>query len=350
MISVDKRDIVVIGASAGGVIALKELVGLLPADFQATIFVVQHVAPYTKSHLPEILSQFGPLQATHPKDGEKFRPGHIYIAPPDHHLLVEADQILVKKGPKENRFRPSVDALFRSAAYTFGPRVIGVVLTGLLNDGTSGMWSIKRCGGSTIIQEPGEAMYPSMPLSVLEYVDVDYTLPLAGIASKLVELINEVVPQAPEVTPQERNLLKTEIIIAAQHNAFEMGILNMGSLTPFTCPECNGTLVRFQEGKFIRYRCHTGHAFTASALLTDVSRNVEETLWKAVRGLEEVTMLLDQTATAMKESGDDEAAELFFNKAHDFRERADYLHEFAFQQEQLSEDQRYELPPEEQSN
>jgi len=162
-----KRDIVVIGASAGGVYASQDLVASLPEDFDAAIFVVLHVAAHSPSFLPNILKASGALVAVHPNDGEAIASGRIYVAPPDHHLLIEGNRVLVKKGPKENRFRPSIDALFRSAAYTFGPRVIGVVLTGMLNDGTSGMWSVKRLGGVGIIQEPAEALYPSMPASVL---------------------------------------------------------------------------------------------------------------------------------------------------------------------------------------
>ena len=295
-----RRDIVVIGSSAGGVLALKELVASLPATFNAPIFVVQHVAPYATSMLPEILSHAGPLKAVHPADGDPIRAGYIYIAPPDHHLLVENDRVLVKKGPKENRFRPSIDALFRSAAYTFGHRVIGVVLTGLLDDGTSGMWSIKRLGGVGIVQQPDDAQYPSMPSSVLEYVDVDYVVPLAELAALLCRLTTEDnAPDAHQLPPDEQERLATEVKIAAQKNAFEMGILDMGDLTPLTCPECSGALVRFNEGKLVRYRCHTGHAYTAGALLAEVDKSVEDNLWKSIRAIEEAIMLLEESGKAL---------------------------------------------------
>ncbi len=174
-----KRDIIVIGSSAGGVLALQELVASLPVGFKVPIFIVQHIPPTSTSMMPQILSRVGLLKAVHPRDGDPIEEGHIYLAPPDHHMLVERDRILIKKGPKENRFRPSIDALFRSAAYNYGSRVIGIVLTGLLDDGTSGMWSVKRLGGLGIVQQPQDAAYPSMPASVLEYVDVDYVSPLA---------------------------------------------------------------------------------------------------------------------------------------------------------------------------
>ncbi len=333
-----KRDIIVIGASAGGVVALKELVAALPADFQASIFIVLHLSPHSPSYLPDILTTAGPLMATHPKDGELIRPGHIYVASPDHHLLVEYDQVIVKKGPKENRFRPSIDALFRSAAYTYGPRVIGVILTGMLDDGTSGMWSIKRLGGLTVVQEPHEAMYPSMPDNVLINVDVDYRLPLADIPQLLSELSQENVTARHALSPEEEKRMETEVNIAAQDSAFEMGILDMGQLTPLTCPECNGALVSIKEGKIIRYRCHTGHAFTASSLLAETTKVVEESFWKAVRSLEETVILLEQSGRHFAEGGNQEAAEEFLVRARETRERALKTREFAFEQEKLSED------------
>jgi two-component system chemotaxis response regulator CheB len=333
-----KRDIVVIGASAGGVYALKALAASLPADFKATIFVVLHLSPHSPSYMPEILNHSGPLIASHPKDGEPIQQGHIYVAPPDHHLLVEYDQVIVKKGPKENRFRPSIDALFRSAAYSYGPRVIGVVLTGLLDDGTSGMWSVKRLGGLAVIQEPEDALYSSMPDNVLLNVDIDHQVPITKLASLLCELVNETVPDKASPMDVDMNRMETEVNIAAQENAFELGILNLGDLTPLTCPECNGALVSIKEGKLVRYRCHTGHSYTASTLLADVTTSVEESFWKAVRSLEEAVILLEQSARQFAEGGNEAAAKQFEQKARETRERAAKTRNFVFQQEKLSED------------
>lgn len=336
-----KSDIVVIGASAGGVYALKELVATLPADFKAPIFVVQHVSATSPSMMPEILNHSGPLRAVHPQDGDPIRAGYIYVAPPNYHLLVEADKVLVRKGPKENRFRPSVDALFRSAAYTFGPRVIAVVLTGLLDDGTSGMWSVKRMGGIGIIQEPQDALYPSMPQSVLEYVAVDHIVPVAELGSLLTRLTDEHTPETPvAVTDEERKRTEVEVGIAAQRNGFNMGILELGKLSPLTCPECSGVLVSIREGHLIRYRCHTGHAYTAGSLLAEVTKTVEDTLWSSARGLEEAIILLDQSGQAFADAGDTETAETFFSKAHETRRRSEQLHTFIFQQDQFSDDSR----------
>ncbi|QHW00198.1 chemotaxis protein CheB [Spirosoma endbachense] len=333
-----KRNIIVIGASAGGVYALKKLVESLPANFDAAVFVVQHISPHSPSFLPDILMAAGPLPVTHPTDGEIIQTGRIYIAPPDYHMLVEYDQVIVKKGPKENRFRPSIDALFRSAAYTYGPRVIGIVLTGMLNDGTSGMWSVKRLGGVGVIQDPADAMYASMPDSVLEYVDVDYVVPVSKMAFLLEDLIKENVTVKPEIPVEETELMATEINIAAQENAFELGIQDMGELTRLTCPECNGALISIKEGKLIRYRCHTGHAFTASTLLAATTKDVEESFWKAIRSLEETVILLEQSGKQFAEGGNEKAARHYMEKAREARERARRTHDFVYQQEQLSED------------
>ncbi|GAA4452648.1 chemotaxis protein CheB [Nibrella saemangeumensis] len=333
-----------IGASAGGVYALKELVASIPGDFDVPIFIVQHLAAAVRSYLPEILSAAGPLKAIHPADNDPVAPGTIYIAPPDHHMLVEKDRIIVRKGPKENRFRPSIDALFRSAAYSYGPGAIGIVLTGLLNDGTSGMWSIKRLGGIGIIQEPEEALYPSMPTSVLEYVNVDFSVPISEMAGLLSRLVKEPVQDKPDLSSEEHTRMKREITIAAQENAFERGVMEMGPLTPLTCPECNGTLITIREGKLIRYRCHTGHAFTSDALLAEVTKSVEENIWKSIRSLEETVMLLEQIGKNYEENGQPEEAEEFYNKARVTRERARKLHDFVFQQEQYSEDLRSHKP------
>ncbi|PIK73195.1 chemotaxis protein CheB, partial [Methylobacterium frigidaeris] len=165
--------IVVVGASAGGVPSLQALVAGLPANLNAAVLVVLHIAPYTNSNLARILDRHGPLPAVHAQDGEDLRPGQIYVSSPDYHLLVDGDHVGVKHGPKENRFRPSIDALFRSAAYTRKEQVIGIVLSGLLNDGTSGLWSIKRFGGTTIVQDPRDAAVDSMPLNALAEVEVD---------------------------------------------------------------------------------------------------------------------------------------------------------------------------------
>jgi two-component system, chemotaxis family, protein-glutamate methylesterase/glutaminase len=335
-----KRDIIVIGASAGGITALMALVKSIPKKFAGYIFVVIHIPPSSPSNLPAILKSAGPLDAVHPQDGEVLKRGRIYVALPDHHMLLEGNKVLVKKGPEENRFRPSIDALFRSAAYVYGPRVVGVVLSGALNDGTSGLWSVKRLGGLTIVQDPGDANFPSMPMNVLEYVKVDHSVPAEEIGKLLGKLVREAAPQKPRIPKAQMALLKMEVIISKQDNAFSLGIMEAGELTPFTCPECNGVLVRLAEGKFIRFRCHTGHAYTASSLLADVSKSVEEKLWQAMRGLEETTLLLTQIGNHFHERGFTEEGDLFITKAEMTTRRARVIHDSVFRQELLSEDLR----------
>jgi len=337
------RNIVVVGASAGGVTALKDFVKNLPADYSGSIFIVMHIPAYTESTLPSILTNAGPLEATHAKDGERIKPGRIYVAPHDHHMLLVDDRVIIKRGPKENRFRPSIDALFRSAAYVFGPRVIGIVLSGVLNDGTSGLWTVKQQGGVAIIQDPADAEQPQMPENVLEYVDVDYSIPAADMAPLICGMLKEPALQKSNLSAEKLRLLKTEIVIATKDNAFEMGIMEMGELTPFTCPECHGALVRLEEGKIIRFRCHTGHAYTASSLLAEVTEYVEDALWQSMRAMEEMVMLLKNITSHFEKLDNPDAATIFREKAEDASKRARIIHDSIFRQEQYSEDLRFDI-------
>lgn len=334
------RNIIVIGASAGGVTALKQLVSSLPADFKGSIFIVLHIPAYSESRLPTILSMAGPLPALHPRDGDIIEPGKIYVATNDHHLILEKNKIIVRRGPKENRFRPSIDALFRSAAFVYGSRVIGIILSGMLNDGVSGLWTIQQHGGVTIIQDPDDAEQSQLPENAQEYVDADYIVPALDMAPLIAGLIKEPAPKRNKFTPKQLDLLKMEIIIATKDNAFEMGIMNMGEYTPFTCPQCHGALVRLEEGKMIRYRCHTGHAYTASSLLAELSETVESQLWMSMRGLEEMNMLLKHIGDHYKKLGNNKAASLFQGKAKESADRAQIIHDSVLQQDTYSEDIR----------
>jgi two-component system chemotaxis response regulator CheB len=179
------HDIITIGASAGGVEAFKKIVHELPPALQAAIFVVLHISPEGPSVLPDILNRAGPLPALHPRDGDKIQLGKIYIAPPDHHLLIRRGHIHLFRGPKENNVRPAIDPLFRTAARAYGPRVIGVVLTGVLDDGTAGLLAIKARGGITVVQDPDDALFSGMPESAMKYADVDHCLPLAFLSPLL---------------------------------------------------------------------------------------------------------------------------------------------------------------------
>jgi two-component system, chemotaxis family, protein-glutamate methylesterase/glutaminase len=338
----NKRDIIVVGASAGGVEALLKFVKVLPENLDASIFIVLHTSPYSPSSLPQVLSRAGALKAKHPRDGEEIKKGLIYIAPPDHHLMLAKDNcIAVRKGPKENRFRPSIDALFRSAALIYGTRVIGIILSGLLDDGTSGMWNIKRCGGVAIVQDPEDALFPSMPENALQYIEADYIIQVGKMGALLPELIKQEIPKEPDLTQEEMKLLQMEVVIANSDNAFEIGILDMGELTTFTCPECHGALVSIKEGQLIRFRCHTGHAYTSSTLLASVTTGVEEKLWEVMKSMEETTMLLQQIADHYNKAGNAIAFKHFKEKADIIAQHARTIHATVFQQELFSEDIRF---------
>jgi two-component system chemotaxis response regulator CheB len=323
---------IVIGASAGGLEPLKEVVAQLPADLPAPVFVVMHVPANHHSYLPEILSKTGPLPALHPDDNTKVEDGFIYVAPPDHHLLIDNSFIAVKRGPKENGFRPSIDALFRSAAYSYGPGAIGVVLSGALYDGASGLWSIKRLGGIAIVQEPYEAEYPSMPRSALEYIDADYRIRSEEIGPLLTRLTHEQSIQEEQVgNSREEDIrrMAIETQIAAGVNLPEKTILELGPLTPFTCPECRGSLVRITEGNLFRFRCHTGHGFSADALFAGLMETVNNLVWQTTRGFQEASMLLEHIGRHMQENGGAAEAERFLAQAREFNRQASQFQRFA---------------------
>ncbi|WP_415784227.1 chemotaxis protein CheB [Deinococcus saxicola] len=287
--------LVVIGASAGGLGPLQRLAAGLPADFPATVCIVVHIPAYVPSFLPEILGRAGPLPVSTPVQGEALLPGRIYCAPPDHHLLVEEGCFSVTKGPKENRVRPAVDTLFRSAAYSEGPNVIGVVLSGLLDDGTSGLWTIKHFGGTTVVQDPRDAEYDSMPNSAVAQVDIDHTVTAQDLAGLLIRLVAEPVRTEVEVHEDDRARVATEVSIASTAHAFRKGVMKFGKVTPQTCPDCGGVLVQIKEGGLTQYRCHTGHAYSGDTLLVSVTEQIEDKLWITMRALEEASMLLENT-------------------------------------------------------
>jgi len=335
---VAKKDIVVIGASAGGMDALEKLVAGLPAELPAALFIVWHLAPGVKSVLPIVLRRAGALPATNPQDGDPIRPGHIYVAPNDHHLLLERGYVRVTKGPKENRFRPAVDPLFRSAAYIYSTRVIGIVLSGALDDGTAGLWAIKLRGGTAIVQDPADAMHRSMPLSALDNVNVDHTLPVSQIGALLGRLTREEAASEPPVPPDALDKMDREVKIAREVDARVEEVMRYGELSPFTCPECHGVLSVFREGSIRRFRCHTGHALSSGSLLEGHTQQIEERLYDAVRALDEVIMLLNQLGEEYSRQGNTGAAEQCFNRARDAYERSRPIRESAMSNEELTVD------------
>ncbi|HWM93824.1 MAG TPA: chemotaxis protein CheB [Thermoanaerobaculia bacterium] len=275
------RDIILIGASAGGVQALSNLVGGFPPDFPAAVFIVLHVSPYGNSAMPAILSRAGHLPAVHPRDGEPVQPGRVYVAPPDYHLVVQDGLVRLSRAPTENAQRPAVDVLFRSAAQAYGRRVMAVVLTGNLDDGTAGLAVVKRHGGTAVVQDPEEADYPSMPLSAIANVDVDHILPLAGIAPLLVELnrvpVEELQPSQPEAQPEDGDM-KEELERGKDREEH-------GVPSDLTCPECGGSLRESRVEEVVHFRCRTGHAYSPETLLVKQDDVIEAALWAAVRSL-----------------------------------------------------------------
>ncbi len=316
------KDIVVIGASAGGLEALRALAAALPADFAASVFVVLHTSAESPGMLAGILERAGPLPAVAAEDGERLRPGRIYVAPPDHHLLVEPGVVRATRGPKENRFRPAIDPLFRSAAQTYGPRVVGVILSGYLDDGTAGLWAVRQLGGTAVAQDPSDALVDSMPLSALRHVRVDYCLPLAEMAPLLVRLSREEAGEGGFEVPEET---KIEVNIALADKALEAGVLKLGEPSNYACPECHGVLLQLKEEDRFRFRCHTGHAYSLESLVAEIDESIEESLWSAIRSVEEKVILMRHLARHVREGENGEAADQFLRVAEAAQRRADLV-------------------------
>lgn len=332
--------IVVIGASAGGVAAIEAIAAALPPDFPAPVLVVLHLSPTRKSLLPEILAHAGPLLAAAASDGEPLRPGRIYVASPDQHLMVEHGCVRVTRGPKENQFRPSIDVLFRSAALYYGSRAVGIVLTGALADGSSGLFAIRRLGGVAVIQDPEEALFSAMPLAAMSRVDIDYALPVTEMGRLLKSLIDEAPRPEPMDAAHYRNDLKLDVDVAACDSAYEKGI--MGAIEPsvYTCPDCHGVLFRLREGKTDRFRCHTGHGYSSNALLAQQKVTAESSLWQAVKTLQESGALLHELTERMRKSGEGETAEALGRKAGEVEERLKLLRQLALAHTDLQDERR----------
>ena len=327
--------VIVIGASAGGLDAIRKLVKGLPENLGAAIFIVWHMAADVRGVLPDIINREKTLEARHAFDGEEIKENRIYVAPPDHHLLIEGTKLRISKGPKENRFRPAVDPLFRSAAYYYGSQVMGIVLSGALDDGTAGLWTVKEHGGIAIIQNPLDAEVPSMPQNAERHVNIDYSIAVADMPRLLVRLIKEAASASPAVMKKE-NKPDLEIRVAANETGIEPAVFSLGNLTPFTCPECHGVLTAITEGNLKRYRCHTGHAFSADTLLAAMTEHIEETLWSAIRSIKETTMLLNTIGDHFADHNNAKLAALYFKKAQEATQRAKVVRDVVINHEQLS--------------
>jgi two-component system, chemotaxis family, protein-glutamate methylesterase/glutaminase len=313
------RDIIVIGASAGGLQALKQLLGDLSADLPASIFVVVHIG--TTSHLTEVLDRVTTLPVERARAGLMIKPGRIYVAVPGVHLLLHDNHVLLRRGPRENLARPAIDPLFRSAACTFGARVIGVILSGCLNDGTAGLRAIKRCGGIAVVQEPGDAAEAEMPMSALRHADVDHVMPAAAMGRLLNRLTRERAGETPPI-PLE---IRLETAIAAQELSGMQTDDQLGRVSRFTCPECHGSLWEIDDGSLLRYRCHVGHAFTGEAVLDANTTSAEEMLWNLLRLHRERAAMARRMAEREHAQSREAGADELQRRARDYDEDAEIV-------------------------
>jgi two-component system chemotaxis response regulator CheB len=298
--------IVVIGASLGGVPALMQIAAALPKEFAAPVLMVLHVGEQP-SILPTLLASGATLEASHAVHDERLRRGHIYVAPPDHHMLLAEDRIVLTRGPKEHHTRPAIDPLFRSAALAHGADVIGVVLTGRLDDGTAGLQAIKKAGGIAVVQDPEDAFASSMPASALKYVDVDHCVALPLIPLLLSSLVAAPVPVVT-ARASVRERLDHEQQLTLQKGDVVEHLEAIGKPSTMACPDCHGTLWEILDSRPQRYRCHTGHGFTARSLQETMTIASDEALSNARRALQERELLLRQMADDNRSQGEEARA------------------------------------------
>jgi two-component system, chemotaxis family, protein-glutamate methylesterase/glutaminase len=289
------HDLIVMGASAGGVQAFRRLLSKLPPELPASVLIVQHTSPQGRGLLPKVLGQDTLLPVREAIHSEVIRRGRVYVAPPDQHVIVQDSRLQLSRGPRENRQRPAIDLLFRSAAHCYGPRTVGVVLTGYLDDGTAGLAAIKVHGGIAVVQKPDEAEAPGMPRSALRYVPVDHCLPLAEIGALLMRLAKE-RPVRPNGKP--RHYVEEQVIAPEEMTG------KYGPLTGFVCPECDGALWEAPTGGALQFRCHVGHRYSPESLLSDHTAGLESALWSVLRTLDEQASLLRRLAQRKVESED----------------------------------------------
>jgi two-component system, chemotaxis family, protein-glutamate methylesterase/glutaminase len=318
------HDIVVMGASAGGIEPLTRIAGQLPSDLPASVFVVLHVSAGSTSVLPAILKRAGRLPALHPSDGEPIERARIYVAPPDRHLVVQPGKMLLGRGPRENRVRPAIDVLFRSAAQAYGSRVVGVVLSGYLDDGAAGLLAIKQHGGIAVVQDPDEAACPAMPQAALDAVTPDHVLRISEAGALLSRIVRSPVTQSRERAPAHT---RAEVDTAsATPGASEMSA-QTGAPTALACPDCGGGLFELEEGNIHRYRCYLGHAYSPGSLLDAQREELERSLWVALRVLEERASILQNMAQQASDRGGVNSADQFAARANELRRHAERLRE-----------------------
>jgi two-component system chemotaxis response regulator CheB len=307
------HDIVVVGASAGGVEALKAMVKHLPPNLPASVFVVLHIPPVGTSVLPRILERAGPLRAVHAVHGDAIERGVIYIAPPDQHMRFADGHVQLDKGPKENGHRPAVDPLFRSAADAYGSRVTGVILSGVLDDGAAGLFAVARSGGAALVQSAADALYPTMPGAARELVGAAFVGTAEELAERIVALAGEKPTMPPPIATRPSQAPAAEHYLEVERGSSENP--QDGATSGFTCPECHGSLWEVREAGQQRFRCRTGHVFTQESLLLEQSAHVERALWAALRALEEKAAILRRMSARASDRGARSSAARFARRA-----------------------------------
>lgn len=317
------RDIIVIGTSAGGVEALPRILQQLPADLRAAILIVQHLAVTRAPQLASILDRVAPLPVAWAEQGAPIRRGQILIAPPDVHFLISDEHVNLSGGPRENHARPSIDKLFRSAAAAYGARVVGVLLTGMLDDGVAGLVAIRASGGIVLVQDPNTAEFPELPARALQALVPDRTLPLDAIGVALLELVG---------TPAIARPARAEVVLEAaldRHGPTEpKRMAQLGPQAPLSCPECHGPLWQVGTDEGPRYRCYLGHVATARDLLEQNTNEIEAALWSAVRALNDRAITLEELATDSQRIGRGTSAEHYGERAREARRQAELARQF----------------------
>jgi two-component system chemotaxis response regulator CheB len=309
------RDILTIGASAGGVEALLRLAREFSGDLPASVLVTLHLPARARSSLDELMSKAGPLPAQFATDGEPLRKRRIYIAPPDRHLLVYGDKVCLGIGPRENNSRPSVDAMMRSAAVCCGGRAIGVVLTGTLGDGASGLWAVGQCGGITVVQDPRGAAFAEMPQAALERVQADHIVDLSSMALLLESLVHQ---PAGESLPAPASV-RYEVEVARKGTGAMAELDHIGRRSVLSCPDCQGTMWEIDEGELVRFRCHVGHTYTAELMSLALDESLRRALASAQRAFEERVALAGKLHRQATESGHRILAENWAAKLQEYQ-------------------------------
>lgn len=311
------HDIIVVGASLGGFETLRALARGLPPELPAAVFVVLHTAPDSAGTFGDILDRSGPLPARPAEDGEHIHPGTIYVAPPDRHMMVQGEVVRLSRGPRENRSRPAIDPLFRSAAVAYRSRVVGVILSGTQDDGSAGLRAVKRCGGISVVQDPADAAFPEMPRHALEAAEADHVVPLSKMGALLEDLAGQPAPHRPEV-PQDL-LVEMRLTLPTMTDTAKLD--QIAERASLSCPSCGGVLWQMNDVSMKRYRCHIGHAFTSSTLLEEQVHETEQALMVALRTMEDRIKLLERMA------GDDGRTGRGFGSG--YRSQADELQRHA---------------------